>query len=369
MSPHREPSSDLQDYPGSACRERPHLTPKDRNATTTVTSHQEQPRALSIVPTALRCKSCANKNVRSQVFRGVDNPAGSTTDTERSQRRNSERGAPGVWDSKAPEAPIVHSTGARARGCAVAVPRARRDPSRLPAVRLSPPAPFPHSGLAICRAGETPAAGPASTELTPTASRRRPTAPEGRRPRARHVSDGASRRASTLLWRPPPPPHLPGKGRWPRAPNRPHSLHGTNYRALSDRLAAPASPFRLGARAHRPRPPGARAGARSTLGAGVFQPFPRGRGSRYSPAGGWLRSRLQSLPHPGSLRAGPFPIPAAPFQELRRSMNVRSALIILFFTPTVLLTLFANTNKSQLPLLLLPDWLECPHSTLPGLLK
>lgn len=167
-------------------------------------------------------------------------------------------------------------------------------------------------------------------------------------------------------WRrqPPPPPHLPGMGRWPRAPNRSHSFQRTNYRARRDRLAAPASPFRLGARARRPRPPGARAGARGTLGAGVFQPFPGGteqqvltdRGGR---AGLWATSSCCLTP--GSLHAGPFPIPAAPFQQMRRSMNVRSTLIFFALRSVIPIDSVCKYKENPTAFPASSSLVGCPH--------
>lgn len=166
----------------------------------------------------------------------------------------------------------------------MAVPRARRDPSRLPAVRLFPPALSPHSGLPIGQAGETPAAGPAGSEHTPTASRRRPIAPEGRRPRARNVSVGPARSASTLSGSRPPPGGANRHRRrtyrgWEGGRERLTVL--TPFKEQTTALEGTASPHppARSASAHAragPAPPGARAGARGTLGAGVFQPFPGG---------------------------------------------------------------------------------------------
>eukprot|EP00069_Balaena_mysticetus_P012484 bmy_01378T0 len=150
----------------------------------------------------------------------------------------------------------------------------RRCPARgtqAGAARLSPPAPSPH---AVSRPAGRPAGAPAAaareTEPTPNASQSRPTAPEGRRPRARDASGGAAGsprgpRKPSPIWRPqpPPPPRLPGTGKWSGAPNRPHSLQGANFHTRRDRLAAPASASRYGARARRPRPTHERASRRA----------------------------------------------------------------------------------------------------------
>lgn len=175
----------------------------------------------------------------------------------------------------------------------MAVPRARRDPSRLPAVRLFPPALSPHSGLPIGQAGETPAAGPAGSEHTPTASRRRPIAPEGRRPRARNVSVGPARSASTLSGSRPPPGGANRHRRrtyrgWEGGRERLTVL--TPFKKQTTALEGTASPHpparSASAHARAGPAPRARGRARGARWEREFSSrFPGGRSSRYSPTG------------------------------------------------------------------------------------
>lgn len=297
------------------------------------TFHQKPAWAPPVRPTAARCTSWANKSAESSSLPGAENPAGSATGTERAvagQRFGAE--SPRVRDSKAPR---VRSTGAPARGW-VAVPRAPRDPSRLPQFASPrPPRPLTPASPSAGRARGHRAHTDRLTEATHTPRGATAASSECVRwgPQARqHPPPHA---APTWRRHPPPLTLLPGKGRWPRAPKRPHSPHGTNYRARRGRLAAPASPFRLGARARRPRPR-ARGPARGAPWEREFSSYFLGEpGGRCSPAAGGLLSKLRWLPHPRVTQAGPFPVPAASFQPLRRSIHVRSSLIILFFTLTV----------------------------------
>lgn len=104
-------------------------------------------------------------------------------------------------------------------------------PSQLRPLRLSPPEPSPHCGLPSGQEGETPAVGPAGTALTPNASRRRPAAVEGRRPRALMFQTG--------------PPGAPAPSSGGRPPPSGANRRRRTYRAREggrDRLAV-RTPF------------------------------------------------------------------------------------------------------------------------------
>ena len=264
---------DDHEYRGRKRRSR--LVLKDRHATTTPTSNRKTARVSSSVSTAVRWRSRASKHVKSLSLPEADDLAGWV--------HTRQHAGPGQKFGATPhppaknlgfqgtcENPLVHSTGARARGARwpPPAPGARRDPLTAPATSALPARAVPSLRPPQRPGGRNPG-GRARGHRTYTQRLTEATSSRRGAPAASpNVSDGAARRASTFLWRPsptqrrqPPPPHLPGPGKWPRPHSRPHSLHGTNYHARSDRLAAPASPFRIGARARRPRPPGARAGA------------------------------------------------------------------------------------------------------------
>nr|XP_030712493.1 nascent polypeptide-associated complex subunit alpha, muscle-specific form-like [Globicephala melas] len=240
----------------------------------------------------------------------VDNLAASTTSDQRA-------GTPGARDAKAPDDRPIPPAGAGA-------------PATLPARR--PPVPGSRDP------GRSRSALPART----VPSRRLLTGATARDASRGAAGSPRAPRKPPPIWRPeppPPPPHLPGTGKWPGAPNLPHSLQGANFhsRTRRDRLAAPASASRYGACARRPRPTRARELARGARWEREFSRRcrrGRGGGGVRSPTPGALTCRHLSLPQYRlrPLRTLPRPSHSIPAVARAKKRGVSSD-CSLFHTP------------------------------------